>query len=309
MSKAEDCPLGHSHVALSYTTAILCFFLFVPTSTLNSLIIYIIYRNRRNKFKNLFYKLLLNIAVPDALVGLVADTCFVAIHISEAENSGLEPHEAMVAHTTMFILGGVALLTLLFLCIDRIYAILRPHSYRRGLSKRSVILLIASAWCLSIILIPAYFFFGFMKYLIVFTSFNILLPFILLIVTVVVYQKKLVAQSHKEDDTNLGSETATLKSRENSSTRKGQRATKSFLKMLLVFIFSYLPASFITIYFNLCTLCNCLLINILRDASVLFILSGSLFRSINFLLSLKSFRKELKYIFSRNSREESSSGS
>ena len=309
MSRAEDCPLQHPHTALSYTTAALCFLLFIPTSTLNSLIVYIIYRNRRNKFKNLFYKLLLNIAVSDALVGFVADTCYVAIHISEAKNSGLEPQEVMAAHVMMFILGGVALLTLVFLCIDRIYAIILPHSYRRGLSKSYVILLIASAWCLSFALIPAYFFFGFMKYLIIFTSFNILLPFIFLIVTAVVYQKRLVVQAYKEDVSHCGSETATLKSRAKYSAKKGRKATKSFLKMLMVFIFSYLPASFITIYFSLCNLCNCLLINILRDVSVLFILSGSLLRSLNFLLSLKSLRKEVRHIFYKNSGDDSSSGS
>ena len=310
MSKAEDCPLKHSYISLSYTTAILCFILFVSTSTLNSLIVYIIYHNRRKKFTNLFYKLLLNIAVSDALVGFVADTCFVAIHISEGRNSGLKPHEAMAAHTIMFTLGGVALLTLVFLCVDRIYAILRPHSYRRGLSRTSVILLVASAWCLSIVLVPVYFVLGFMKYLIIFTSFNILLPFIFLILTAVIYQKRLVVQGHKEDvSQSSSSETATLKSRAKGCARRGQKTTKTFLKMLLVFIFSYLPASFITIYFSLCTLCNCRIINILRDISVLFILSGSLLRSLNFLLSLESLKKEVRYIFSKNNGDDTSSGS
>ena len=309
MSKAEECALQHQYVALSYATAIICFLLFVSTSALNFVIVFIIYRNRQNKFKNLFYKLLQNIAVSDALVGLIADTCFVAIHISEAKNSGLQPQEAMVAHTIMFILGGVSLLTLVFLCIDRIYAILRPHSYRRGVSKTSTGIMFITAWGLPAVLVPIYFICGFMKYLIVFTSFNVLLPFIFLIMTALIYHKILVAEVTKEDHPNLGSQKATLSRKDRSSTKKGRKATKSFLKMLLVFIFSYLPASFITIYFSLCTFCNCLLIQILRDVSIVFILSGSLFRAINFLMSLKSLKKEVKYILSRKHREESCSGS
>ena len=308
MSNAESCPLRHQYKALSYATAVICAFLFFVTSTLNLLIIYIIFQNRRNKFKNLFYKLLLNIAVSDALVGLVADSCLVAIHISEAKNSGLQPQEVMIAHTTMFILGGVSLLTLVFLCIDRMYAILRPHAYRRGISRTAGNVLIASAWLSSIFLISIYFVFGFMKYLIFFTFFNILLPFLLLIVTTAIYHNKLVAETQRGDvNLNSGTETSTLHRRDGTNVKKGRKATKSFLKMLLVFIFSYLPAAFITIYFSLCSFCDCLLVQILRDVSVVFILTGSLLRALNFLLSLTSLRKEVTFIFSRNHADDSCS--
>lgn len=306
MSRAEDCPLQHSYTALSYTTAVICAILCLATTCLNVLIVYIIFHNRQNKFNILFYKLLLNIAVSDTLVGLVADTCFAVVHVSEAKNSGLEPEQVMTAHTIMFVLGGVSLITLVFLCIDRIYALFRPHSYRKGLSKTASRILIASAWCLSVVLVSIYFVVGFMKYLIVFTSFNILFPFILLIFTAVVYHMKLVKKVEKEDGNQAGSETSTLK-RKDGNVEKGRKATKAFLKMLLVFIFSYLPAAFITIYFSLCSVCDCLLIHILRDVSIVFILTGSLFRAINFLLSLTSLRKEMRHIFSRNHSDDSCS--
>ena len=297
MKNAESCPMSHPHKLLSYTTAIICVILFASTSLLNSLIVYIIHRDRSKKFRILFYRLLLNIAISDVMVGLLADTLHVGIHISEAENAQLKREEIALGHMIMFILGGVSLLTMVYLCIDRIYAILRPYSYRKGIPKAASRVLVASTWVVSITTSSLYLLCGYMKYMVIFSSFNIALPFCVLLITTAVYYVKLVKESPFDECTEGSSETSALK---RSHIKKGRKATASFLKMLIVFIVSYLPASFITIYFNVCNPCNCLLISILRDVSLLFILSGSLFRAINFLVSLKPLRKEASSILFKN---------
>lgn len=307
LAGARICPLEHPHTALSVVTAVICSILFATTTTLNSLIIYIVLKDRRNKFKILFYKLLLNIAVADALTGLITDTVYVGIHVSEAYHAGLKPREVMVAHMLMFIFGGVSLITMIYLCIDRIFAITRPYTYRKGMSKSKSRLLIASSWCLSIMQASLYLVTGFMKYLVVFTIFNIALPLSVLVLTTVIYHEKLTKE-HPNEGGESNRETSTLK-RSTTDAKKGRKATKSFLKMLLVFIFSYVPACFITIYFNVCTVCDCLLINVLRDLAVLFILSGSLLRAINFLCSLTSLKKEAALLLGINTSENSYSES
>jgi len=72
-----------------------------------------------------------------------------------------------------------------------------------------------------------------------------------------------------------------------------KRVNKSFIIMLLVFVITYLPACIMTAYMNLCSTCNCTFIHSCRDLTYLFILSSAVFRPLNFILRLKTMRKEI----------------
>ena len=306
MSGASNCDINHHYKGLSIFTTVCCCLLFLSTTFLNSLIIHIVLKNRANKFKIFFYKLLLNVSIADALIGYIADAVFIGIHIKESLEIKTTKAELITAHMIMFNLGGVSLITLMYLCIDRIYAILRPYAYRNGISVNAARCAIASTWCVSTLQACVYLFTGFMKYLVVFTTFNIIVPFCLLALTVLVYHNKFMRHPQQEDAQQEGTERAKLNQRNSESKKKGKRATIAFLKMLLVFILSYLPACFITVYFNVCMACDCMLIHILRDLSVLFILSGSLLRAINYLVTLTSLRREVAKLFGRNPENSSS---
>ena len=83
--------------------------------------------------------------------------------------------------------------------------------------------------------------------------------------------------------------TASMRAKQGKRERK---VTLAFLKMLLVFIFTYLPTLVMVILMNLNIDCNT--IHVLRDLSVLGIMSSSLFRAINFLATLRHVRESTK---------------
>ena len=82
-------------------------------------------------------------------------------------------------------------------------------------------------------------------------------------------------------------------------SKKERKVTLAFLKMLLVFIFTYLPTLVMVIFLNIPKI-DCDTIHVFRDLSVLGILSSSLFRAVNFLATLKHVRKSIrKIVFKR----------
>lgn len=76
-------------------------------------------------------------------------------------------------------------------------------------------------------------------------------------------------------------------------SKKERKVTLAFLKMLLVFIVTYLPTLVMVICLNIPDI-NCSTIHVFRDVSVLGILSSSLFRAVNFLATLKHVRKSIR---------------
>ena len=70
-------------------------------------------------------------------------------------------------------------------------------------------------------------------------------------------------------------------------SRAQRRATRTLLIMLVVFMATYLPTAITMILMNVCDTCDCLLIHVMRDLSIISILSSSLFRPLNFMLTLK----------------------
>ena len=76
----------------------------------------------------------------------------------------------------------------------------------------------------------------------------------------------------------------------NQQARNQQKATRAFLIMLCVFVATYLPTAVTMIYMNVCTTCNCLTVHIMRDLSIISILSSSVLRPLNFILTLKHIR-------------------
>ncbi|XP_057296491.1 uncharacterized protein LOC130625414 [Hydractinia symbiolongicarpus] len=73
-----------------------------------------------------------------------------------------------------------------------------------------------------------------------------------------------------------------------------ERVNKSFITLLVVFLVTYLPSVIMTTYMNLCQNCNCMFIHALRDLTFLSILSSALWRPLNFVLRLRTIRREMK---------------
>ena len=305
------------------------------TIPLNAVIIYVLIKEHKKKYKSLFYKLLFNIAMADLLTGLISDPSAVNGITKEALGIKLNLVEVYLIHISMFLTDAVALLTLSVLSIERIIALVSPVKHHKGMKKRTEKILVFSIWPLAMLLVLPYFQIKFIRQLLVFSSINIVVTILSLTVTSITYKQKLNVKINKKKeeervDSNKEMETAlemqlrteshgAISSKRPLDTsdkqhqpdnlvqntlsekkaRSQHKATRTFILMLLVFVLTYLPTAVTMVYMNACTECNCVVVHVMRDVSVLSILSSSVFRPLNFILTLKHLQASVFEIFRR----------
>ena len=176
-------------------------------------------------------------------------------------------------------------------------------------------MLVISVWPLGALLVVPYFYVNFIRQLLVFSSVNIGVTIIFLIFTTVIYSKKLgpnkitnVKETKSETPYSMdieGNRKQQLRLEKGESSRPndtrmfaGQhKATRTFIIMLLVFLITYVPTMVTILYINICTECNCIVVHVMRDVSFVFIWSSSVFRPVNFILTLKHLRTSIIGIF------------
>lgn len=385
-SKAIDKRCGSSHniQPLSIFSTISTSILMLLSIPLNALVVFILIKDRKQKrYKSLFYKLLLNIAIADLLTGLVTDPISVIAIIKEIVVANLSEMEIYFAHLSLFFTDAVALCTLTLLSVDRTIAIVCPIKHFQGVKPTTKYLLLVSTWIVAFCLVLPYFELDFIRQLLFFSSINIGATILSLLVTIVMYKLRLkprqrisvinnqvasnnelqnaetsfntasnIQSSSSEasqkkteniDDTskiNIGEinnericidsnslEESSTKIKTNTKvigsyplgnsltkiskkrkvggdggkllskkqTSDQQRATRSFFTMLCVFLASYLPTAITMILMNTCITCSCTAVHVMRDVSIVSILSSSVFRPLNFILTLKHLRTSVFY--------------
>lgn len=297
---------------LSVFTAVYSGLLLVCTVPLNYLLLYSILHGRTRGCLNLFYKLILNIASADLLTGLIGDTASVYFHIKEAQGKEISPSELHLLHLTLFIFDAVALTTLTLLSIDRLVALLLPIKYHTGIGHNGARWIVGLVWPFSFLSAAPYFKIYFIRQLALFSSLSILFAVVSLVVTLVIYRRRTLRRikTHRRQSVDMSSD-----SRQNCASlpaviRTQKKATRSFVVMLCVFVVTYLPTCFTAVYMNSCTIeKNCAFVHVLRDVSILSILSSSVLRPLTFLLSVKHLRTTAKHIFlPRNTKNNTMRG-
>lgn len=289
----------------------------IPTIPLNIILIYLIVKVRQGRIP-LFYKLLLNIAAADLMTGVIGDPISVNIHIKEALQKKMTSGAPVyVTHLSLFLTDAVALITMTFLSFDRIVALLYPIKYHNGMKARNENFIVAMIYPSAIVVISPYFKIKFIKQLAVFASLNITLSVLSLVATITVLRKK-AGQKKKRcnqiqmerKSSNLEEACACQKTEQkkdldretrhppSNKYRAESQVTKTFLIMAGVFIVVYLPTCVTMVYMNSCgNRCNCFIIHVMRDISIVSILSSSVFRPLVYLMTIRTLRKSLIRLF------------
>ena len=309
MANITGCNTTHHMTVLSFFSAGISVILLVLTFILNILLFTALTRNRERLRKYMFYKMLLNICVADLLTSLISDTSSLSFHTKEGLSHHITKFEIVVLHCGLFVINGVSILTLALLCVDRVIALLKTTLYIEGMSAKRGDLLILLTWVCSCLLCTPYLFIGYIRYLTIFSGGTVTIAFVSLMVTALVYRhrlkpKKPLSQTAlNQQETGYVARDGIHKARMSidykalSRLNSTERVTQSFVIMLIVFLITYLPATVMTLYINLCKNCNCIAIHILRDLTYLSILSSALWRPLNFILRLKTLRNDIKSIF------------
>ena len=280
------------------------------TIPLNALIVYSLINERKKTYRSLFFKLLLNIALADLLTGLIADPASMNALTKEALRIDMSLFEVYIIHLSLFFTDAVALLTLTILSIERFIALVFPLRHFNGIQKRTENILVFSVWPISIILVLPYFHLKFIRQLVVFSSLNIVVTVLALVVTTITYKQKLGSQrfmqklrASSDDQYKRSAIPQTTETVVNPNRlRNKKKVTRMFIVMLLVFVLTYLPTAVTMVYMNACTECNCVVVHVMRDVSILSILSSSVFRPLNFILTLKHLRISVARIFKKNNK-------
>ena len=315
MGNAGNCGVTHHLPALSIFTTAVTGLLIVSTVGLNALILITIFRNKSNAFKPVFFRAVFNIALADLFTGLIVDSLCFNFVLKEALGLKLSATEKKLSHLSFFIFSGVAVITVGLLSVERLWALTKPFNHLKGQKTWQSVLIAVSTWILSIGLSMAYLKVGFIKCLVVFASTTVVFSFVLMIVMLAVYERRMVTSRRKRgrysvtrSDSNSKA-TKRLSMKESLSQAGERRVTKTFMLMLAVFLISFLPTVVMIIYMNNCINCHCILIHTMRDLTYLFVVAGALMRPINYILRLRVLRKSIKKhftgIFCRQSEDSS----
>jgi len=322
----ERCRTTHTITALSVSSAVTVGTIMLFAIPLNSVIIYCLVKDRKKKYKSLFYKLLLNIAIADLLTGLIPCPTAMNFLINEIQGKKFTIYVAYITQISVFFTDSVALLTLTILSLERIAALVYTIKHHKGVTKRAELILLLIVWPLGMVLVLPFFYFNFIRQLLVYSSVVIGITIISLVVTVIIYRKKLGTKTkrthnrYKENRVNsvdkpqssnreaIYKEDSILEIAEQSKQKdkmssSQQKATGAFIIMLCVFLFTYLPTTVSILYMNICTECNCDIVHVLADYSFMFILSSSVFRPLNFILTLKHLKLSVARIFKKETTE------
>ena len=125
------------------------------------------------------------LATTDLFVGLITEPLAVIFWLSEIyERWNICDHVYVAKFITGYILGGVSLLTLTAISVDRLLALLLGLSYRLVITLKRTYVSISSIWVLSTVSATMYF----LNYLIVYWSCNIIVLFCL-ITSIICYTK------------------------------------------------------------------------------------------------------------------------
>ena len=283
----EKCGSQNNMIGLASFSTGVSFLTMIFAIPLNSFIIVTLITE--NKKKNLiFFKIFLSLAAADLVTGLVVCPSSVNNHLKEALLLPLSTFEVYLFHISLFFADAVALIALTFLSLDRLFCIVVPIKYFKGLNKKFQTFILMLPWPLGALLVLPYFEFQFIRQLAFYTGINISVAIISLVATYIgthyaFYKKSSVLSKECTGNT--------------SQSASQSRITKTFQRLIVVFIIVYLPTVVAMTYMNVCQNCDCDIVHVMRDISLVSLLLSSFLRPIVFIWSLTCLSKKFLILF------------
>lgn len=290
-----DCSGTWAPYALSVFTCVASALISVIAGVSNALIIVAVVWDPLKKLHTPFNYFLVNIAVSDLIMGFVVMPISVVNHYKESvqqvtESSRIVIRLAYLMAATSTLLGIIAL------SIDRFIAIKWAILYRAYVNYWRCCVVSVFIWAASIGLPFLYFVMGYRNYLLLQANSSFLLA---LIFSLGIYvQVYLFLRAHTQD----------LRQRMRVSSTAGQefelkrmlmekKVTRTFLVILIVFVFTYLPAVVMIYLIFFCSVCSCTTLHVLRDLQFILVALNSCLNPFICTIRLKPFSDSIKTIF------------
>lgn len=288
---------------LSFSSTAISLVLFVVAAPWNFLICFTIYKNPHKNLRTPFNLLILNVALADLIQGIAVLPLSAAYHglegFQKASTSLLK-----ALHLFFFISCTASIMSIGALAVDRCISISYPLKYRSKSTYSRSIRISIMIWLISTGISVVYFHVDFIVYTFVFVNCVLLLTVAVLLFVQFWVNKSL--RNHRErrefrppSQISRADNNTTFDSYRNKMVKHHTRVTRTFLAILMAFLFLNTPSFVFAYVLNFCRTCDCDTYHIFRDLHFLFVLFPSSVNPFLFGFRLPHFKRALITIISR----------
>ena len=279
---------------LSFFTASSSILISIVVSVGNFLVVIAVIWNPYKDLRTPFNYFVANLSFADLVVGLVLGPLSTIFHIFEGLDmqKQFQPLQEAV-HVVFFTFCTASLFSLTALALDRYLAVMYPLSYRTNLNPVRALLISLLLWIVSILLSMIYFIVGYNRYRFIFANTAVAVTIIELIFTNAKILKHLRLKM-QQWGTLHGSTEENLIMKQLMTWEK--KITKTLVIVMLLFLTFYLPSYVFICIINLCTDCDCMFINWIRDIQWLLVMTNSAVNPFVYAWRLESYRRVFRSI-------------
>ena len=304
---------------LSYFTTIMGIILTTLIVVGNFLICLAVVKDPLKTLRTPFMYFIVNAAVSDFLVGIVAMPTTTYMHILEIKSKLEFSNTANIGHITFFALSSASIFSVATLSLERYMCVVHPFVYRQKLNFKRCFCVSTLIWTLSIGLAMLYVKVGHRIYFMIYAHYSVAMIIGVLIFTYVrIYQRLYISvatlirmtQIHKSTQWNQNTHQVRDSSRchrnlkrppvyshQIKAVSKLRAFTRLLLSILIVYTILYLPVLVLAYIGEFCLDWNCDLRHILRDFVHILLAATSAVNPFMCTLRLRPFREAIKIVF------------
>lgn len=277
--------------AVSVMTSVVSMVLCLVTVPGNILICIAILKDPYHELSHSFNFFILQLALSDAIVGIITEPAFVIWHVFEALDYENVMNTVWVVHLSYFISCTASLLSLSALTLDRYLTVV---SIRRKLSCRSVAYISALIWISSFSLPCIYFVIGFYLSAFIFANTAVIVTFVIVTFSYSRMYHKLRVQISRWRSFRQAHFASKV-------IRMEKKLTKAFHLIISFFILCLIPSCVMIYLLNFCGKeCDCNYVHWLRDLQFLLTLVNCAVNQFLYAWRMPSFRRAIAAICSKS---------
>ena len=274
---------------LSYFTSGISALLAIIITIGNALIICTVAKDPLKKLRNPFAFFLVNAAVSDFAVGVVAMPVSAVFHYKEAHRK-INRTFIYILHLTYFISATASLVSMAAMAIDRYLKLVSFTANRNGLTLRRSIFISSLIWILAFGFSGFYFLTGYVTLVLIYVNTSLISSFGITLVTYV----KVIRQMHETRKSMRAGTNLTPKTKKSDrAILRENKVTKVFMAMLLAFLCVYFPTTVFSYTLQFCMSCSCDVRHVLRDLAFLLVSAASATNPVICLWKMPTIRKSI----------------
>ena len=285
-------PGSQAPFQVSYFTSGVSAVLVIIITTGNALIILAVARDPKKKLRTPFAYFLVNGALSDLIVGVVAMPVSTHFHYMEAKKL-IDKTSIYILHLTYFVSASASLFSMAAMCFDRYYALVSLSTYRRKFTMRRCVVISICIWILAGGFSGFYFLVGYVSLLLIYINVSLITSFG---ITLLTYLKIMRNMRGITKTVRHGMNTTKKQSKEDRMMLRERKVTRVFMSILVTFMCIYAPALVLIYILQFWLSFSCDTRHIFRDLVFLLISAGSAANPIVCIVKLSTIKESIRAV-------------